>query len=191
MSIARPTQSAAHTEPHERLIHVIQGEFAIVDDPNAILTTLLGSCVAVCMRDPVAGIGGMNHFLLPGDASSGSDSVKYGVNAMELLVNGILKKGGLRSRLEAKLFGGAHVVRGVGMIGQQNAEFAEQFLEAEGIRSLGGSLGGEKARRIRYWPASGRVRQIFLAGSPPEVVEADVRKPAPPPTADAGALELF
>lgn len=191
MNIPRPTQTAARAEPQERLVHVIQGEFAIIDDPNAILTTLLGSCVAVCMRDPVAGIGGMNHFLLPGDASSGSDSVKYGVNAMELLVNGILKQGGLRSRLEAKLFGGAHVVRGVGMIGQKNAAFAEQFLEAEGIRSLGGSLGGDKARRIRYWPSSGRVRQMFLSGSPPEVLEADVRKPPPPATSDAGAVELF
>lgn len=191
MNLGRATHIRRTAHSPERLVHVIQGEFAIVDDPNAILTTLLGSCVAVCMRDPVAGVGGMNHFLLPGDASSGNDSVKYGVNAMELLVNGILNRGGLRSRLEAKLFGGAHVVRGVGVIGEKNAIFAKQFLEAEGISCLGGSLGGEKARRIRYWPATGRARQIFLTGSPPEVMEADTRKPPQPAVPDAGAVELF
>lgn len=191
MITARSTYATGRANEPERLIHVIQGEYAIVDDPDAILSTLLGSCVAVCMRDPVARVGGMNHFLLPGDTASGSDSVKYGINAMELLVNGILQRGGMRSRLEAKLFGGAHVVRGVGSIGEQNAIFAERFLETEGIRSLGGSLGGGQARRLRYWPATGRARQLLIAGSAPELLEADIKKPSPPPVADAGAVELF
>ena len=73
----------------ERLVHVVQGQFQISDDPGVVLTTVLGSCVAACVRDPLLGIGGMNHFLLPGDASKPVDSMKYGLYSMELLINGL------------------------------------------------------------------------------------------------------
>ncbi len=75
-----------------RRVHIIQGEFKVLNDPNAVLSTILGSCVAACLRDPVAGIGGMNHFLLPGSAgsmASGGDATRYGVHLMELLINGL------------------------------------------------------------------------------------------------------
>ena len=139
--------------PSERLIHVVQGEYFVTDEPNVVLTTILGSCVATCMWDPVAGVGGMNHFLLPGDEDSGTEEMKYGVNAMELLVNGLLKKGALRSRLQAKLFGGAQVIAGLSDIGGKNAAFAEKFLRLENIPCAGQSLRGDRARLAFPLPA--------------------------------------
>lgn len=174
-----------------RMKHVVQGDYAIVNDPALILTTILGSCVSACIRDPLAGVGGMNHFLLPGDKNAGSDAMKYGVNAMELLINGILARGGLRSRLEAKLFGGANVVHGLSDVGSQNAAFAERFLKEEGILCVGQSLGGERARRIRYWPLTGRATQQFLAPTERGVFDAERRKPAPAAPPAAGEVDLF
>ena len=177
----------------DRREHVVQGHFAVTGDRAMVLTTLLGSCVAACMYDPVAGVGGMNHFLLPGDDGEGAEGLRYGVQSMELLVNGLLQRGAQRHRLEAKLFGGAAVVEGFSDIGAQNAAFAERFLQDEGIAHRGGSLGGKLARRIQFWPASGRARQLFLA--PSEAVlsteKAIKATKAPPPPADDGDMELF
>ncbi|MFO1018276.1 MAG: chemotaxis protein CheD [Hyphomonadaceae bacterium] len=175
----------------ERLIHVVQGQFQISDDPGAVLTTVLGSCVAACVRDPLIGIGGMNHFLLPGDSSKPVDSMKYGLYSMELLINGMLQRGAVRSRLEAKLFGGARVVEGLSDIGRQNAAFAERFLREEGIACTGSSLGGDRPRRIRFWPVSGRVAQLILDSTSTEVFRNERTRAATPPPASGGDLELF
>ena len=166
---------------------VIQGEWVVSHDPHLVLTTILGSCVAACIRDPAARIGGMNHFLLPETAESGrsSEAERYGVHLMELLVNGLLKQGARRDRLEAKLFGGCAFMTGRYAIGARNIAFAEKFLKAEGIRHAGGSTGGAKGRRIEFWPVEGRARQIFLRSAP-------VEKPAiPARTPHAGEIELF
>ena len=181
---------APATSAEGRKLHVIQGQFAVCDDAEAIMTTILGSCVAACMRDPVAGVGGMNHFLLPG--SDGASGLRYGVQSMELLVNALLRRGARRDRLEVKLFGGARLLSGLTDVGSQNAAFAERFLRDEGIAFAGGSLRGDRARRIQYWPISGRARQTLLAPSD-NAVFASERKPAaaPAPAADFGALELF
>ena len=101
------------TEAAAKRVHIIQGECKVVNDPDVVLATILGSCVAACMRDPVAGVGGMNHFLLPGavnSLASGGDATRYGVHLMELLINGLLKHGARRERLEAKIFGGAKTI---------------------------------------------------------------------------------
>lgn len=145
-------------------VHVIQGEFVVTDDPGVMLTTILGSCVAACMRDPEAHVGGMNHFLLPDhvDRLEGSGAERYGIHLMELLVNGLMQRGARRERLQAKLFGGARIMRGLSDIGGHNASFAERFLQTEGISLIGGSLRGELGRRIQFWPVSGRARQIFV-----------------------------
>ncbi|MBW8813131.1 MAG: chemotaxis protein CheD [Caulobacterales bacterium] len=153
------------------------------------MTTILGSCVAACMRDPVARVGGMNHFLLPGE--SGDAGMRYGVQSMELLVNALLRMGARRERLEVKLFGGAHLIDGLTDVGGQNAAFAERFVRDEGLSFAGGSLRGDRARRIQYWPASGRARQILLAPTESRVFAAERRRPATPVVEDSGALELF
>lgn len=174
----------------DQKIHVVQGEYYVTDDQSVVLTTILGSCVTACIRDPVAKVGGMNHFLLPdgGGGSGASGGLQYGVHAMELLVNGVLKRGGRRERLEAKLFGGARLAMNLPDIGRRNAEFANEFLRREGIGYTGGSLGGTAARRIQYWPCSGRARQATLAGAMP-TVDAAPKRVQPP--ADTGAVELF
>jgi chemotaxis protein CheD len=167
----------------EQRITVIQGEWRIAAGPDVVLTTVLGSCVAACVRDPVAGVGGMNHFLLPeavrSDAGAGAE--RYGVHLMELLINALLKAGARREALEAKLFGGASAFGGSRPVGPRNIAFAEAFLRAERIAHRGGSTGGEFGRRLEYWPATGRARQVLLTSIPKP-------KPTPP---RAGTVELF
>ncbi len=183
---------AAHDHAYAaepRKIHVIQGEFHVADEDDVVLTTILGSCVAACIRDPVARVGGMNHFLLPGEI--GDAGLRYGVQSMELLVNALLRKGARRERLEVKLFGGAHLFDGLSDVGGQNSAFAERFLRDEGLTYVGGSLRGDRARRIQYWPVSGRARQILLAPAETKVFATERRQPVVKPVEDAGALELF
>nr|WP_230975621.1 chemotaxis protein CheD [Acetobacter garciniae] len=124
---------------------------------------MLGSCISVCMFDPAARIGGMNHFLLPG-VGEGEDSLamRFGVNAMEMLINGILKAGGNRDQLVCKTFGGAAVVPSLGRVGQDNCHFVLQYLSDEGIRCISQSLGGSQARRVRFWPTTGRAQQNLV-----------------------------
>jgi chemotaxis protein CheD len=169
----------------ERRIHLVQGECRVTDDAGVILATTLGSCIAACIRDPVAGVGGMNHFLLP-ESSEGLVSLRYGAFAMELLVNGLLSKGGRRERMEAKLFGGGRLSDSLTDVGEKNAAFARAFLEREGIALMGGSLGGSQARRIQFWPVSGRARQQTLART-----DALLFQPKPRTGAGDGTVELF
>lgn len=176
----------------ERFVHVIQGEYRVVDEPGVVLTTILGSCVATCLWDPFAAVGGLNHFLLPGDDGDAGEEMKYGVNAMELLINGMLQKGAARGRIQAKLFGGANVVQGLSDVGARNAEFGRRFLQLEGIPLIAESLGGNRARRIRFWPTTGRAGQMLLDPTNTEVIAAErrrVEKPAANPA--AGSVELF
>lgn len=172
-----------------RRVHIVQGEFHVTGDPDVMLTTLLGSCVSACMRDPVARVGGMNHFLLPeGSNASESEKLRYGVHAMELLVNAVLQAGGQRDRLEVSLFGGGKLTTKFGDLGGMNADFAEEFVRREGIAYKGGSLRGDHPRRIQFWPSHGRVRQQVLVSSPDLVPEI----PADTVTLPRGnAVELF
>jgi chemotaxis protein CheD len=182
--------SASVPEGGQRRVHVVQGEYEVSNDPDVVLTTILGSCVAVCLRDSERRIGGMNHFLLPDGESDGLDDGKrYGVHAMELLINGLLRKGARRETLEAKIFGGARMFDGLLDVGAANAAFAERFLKDEGIRVVGGSLGGSGARRVKFWPTSGRAQQRVVTDT--ATIGDLKRTPTPAPVADAGELELF
>ncbi|CZT34176.1 chemoreceptor glutamine deamidase CheD [Rhizobium sp. 9140] len=175
-------------------VHVIQGEYKVVTDPDVVLSTILGSCVAACMRDPVAGVGGINHFLLPGSAeamSSGGDATRYGVHLMELLINGLLKKGARRDRLEAKIFGGAKTIARFSNVGEQNALFARRFLQDEGIPIVGESTGGEHGRKLEYWPVTGRARQYALTGIETQKTVAQEQRPVPAPKPADNSIEFF
>jgi chemotaxis protein CheD len=184
----------SHNDDPERAIkvHVTQGESHVTADPQVVMTTVLGSCIAACIRDPQAGVGGMNHFLLPdsGDGRTGGDAVRYGAYAMEVLINDLLKKGARRERMEAKIFGGAKLFDGLSDVGASNAVFAERFLRDEGIPIVSSSTGGVSARRVEFWPTSGRVRQRLVAV---DNAPQDVRRPtpAPMPAAASGDVDLF
>jgi chemotaxis protein CheD len=173
-------------------VHVVQGEHHVTRDPETVLTTILGSCVAVCLRDPETGIGGMNHFLLPDGKVEGMDEGRrYGAYAMELLINEILRRGGRRERLEAKLFGGARMFGGLSDVGASNAAFAEKFLRDEGIPVVGSSLGGTEARRVQYWPTSGRAQQRTVTDTAEVAQLVERVRPKPLPVEEEGSLELF
>jgi chemotaxis protein CheD len=166
-----------------RTIHVIQGDHHVADTPGLILTTILGSCVAACLFDPDRRIGGMNHFLLPD--VPGVRDIRHASAAMEELINSLLKAGARRDRLIAKLFGGASMIKGLPDIGRRNGEAAQGFLKVEGIRIVAQSLGGHRARRIRFWPESGRAQQLLLHHAP----EPAAKIPAPATT--GSTIEIF
>ncbi len=171
----------------------MQGEHAVSDNAEVVLTTVLGSCVAACMRDPVSGVGGMNHFLLPGvlDGAAKGQAMERGVHAMELLINALLQSGAQRNRLEAKLFGGARMIKNLSDIGAQNAAFAVDFLRQERIVCHGSSLGGDQARRIRFWPALGRAQQKLLGQSEAGVFASEMKIAAAPAPAPSLDVEFF
>jgi chemotaxis protein CheD len=142
-------------------VTVMQGQALASGDKNLEYSTVLGSCVATCLYDPEAHVGGMNHFLLaeppPGYGGTSLDE-HYGLYLMELLINEMMAKGARKSKLKAHLYGGANVNRNMMKIGTVNAEFARRFLKDEGIVLMREDLGGTQARRVDFRPASGQVR---------------------------------
>ena len=141
--------------------NILAGQTWVLSEPGEI-TTVLGSCVAVCLYDPQSGVGGMNHFMLPVQAVDSGTSARYGVHAMELLITGIMKKGGDRGRLQAKAFGGANLLQlqlhnEGSQIGRRNVEFLRDFLSLEEIPLVSEKLGGEQPMRIYFQPHTGRV----------------------------------
>ncbi|MGZ5920345.1 MAG: chemotaxis protein CheD [Rhizomicrobium sp.] len=169
----------------------MQGDTYVSDKPNEVLVTILGSCIAACIRDPHLGVGGMNHFLLPHGSDVGRDARCYGINAMELLINELLKSGARRERLQAKIFGGANVMAGLSDIGGRNAEFAEQYLRDEGIPLIGSCTGGTKARKIQFWPNSGRARQALVEDSIASIAARELKGQQKSQSTASGDVELF
>ena len=145
--------------PYE-IASILPGEFFVSRDPM-IVYTVLGSCISACIRDPVAGVGGMNHFMLPEPKEKGHDSwgesTRYGSYAMESLINEILKRGGLKRRLEVKLFGAGKIYESNIDIGARNAEWVVTFLRMEGLVPAKTDLGDVFPRKVYYFTDSGRV----------------------------------
>ena len=159
--VVRPLPAAQDPDeaslPKE-LIH-IGGVFA--SSKPAIVRTVLGSCVSVCLYDPERRIGGMNHFMLPESQSDDGLPTRYGVHAMELLINEIMKLGGDRRSLKAKLMGAAHVLRledPTLAIGERNMAFAREFLARERIPIVAERLGGTQALQVLFFTHSGKVK---------------------------------
>lgn len=147
------------------VVKIFSGDWYVSTQGNEMLATILGSCVSACIRDPVAQVGGMNHFLLPGDENTDnriSDSARYGVFAMESLINGILKVGGRKDRFEVKVFGGGNVINNSARIGSKNAKFIRDFLREEGYRIASEDLEGDHPRRLHYFPDTGKVMMRLL-----------------------------
>ena len=139
---------------------ILPGEY-FVSSQGGLLVTVLGSCVAACIRDGDAGVGGMNHFMLPDDGGRETvgTSARYGTYAMEVLINQLLKMGARRNRLEAKVFGGGAVMASLASsnVGAKNAEFVLDFLKTEKIPVVAKDLLDSYPRKVYYFPHSGRV----------------------------------
>lgn len=144
-----------------RRIHLLQGQFRVSDDPNVEFATVLGSCIAACLFDPEARLGGMNHFVLAeplANKSDGEINKEHGSYLMEALVNEMLAAGASRRQLRAHLYGGANLLAGMAWIGAANAEFARAFLAEQNIALSYVDTGGAKARQVDFRPALGKVR---------------------------------
>ncbi len=157
-----------------------------------MITTVLGSCVSACVRDTRRNVGGINHFMLPdvlrGDAG---DSARYGVYALECLVNQVIGGVGRRGDLEVKVFGGGRVIDGTGDIGRSNIDLMHKFFAAENIPIHSEDLGDTFARRIRYWPTSGRAQIQRIPMARAKDVVSTEKQAASKIVATSGSVELF
>ena len=156
-------------------VKILPGQYHASSGPGTI-TTVLGSCVSTCLWDPVERIGGMNHFMLPGDAAAPSAtwtaSARFGVYAMEVLINQMTRLGADRRRLVAKVFGGARVLAGFDKldVGAKNAEFVLEFLKVEGIPVAAQDLLDVHPRKVHFFPATGKVQMKRLQVTPNDTV---------------------
>ena len=161
VAVARPSAGLSRYHDNRfntQAIILLPADWVVSAEDDVAIVTVLGSCVSACLRDPVAGIGGMNHFMLP-DNSSGDVSARYGTHAMELLINSMLKAGAHRDNIEAKVFGGGNVLKGftTNPVGTRNAQFVLHYLRVEGIAVHGKDLYGIHPRKVWFFPVSGRV----------------------------------
>lgn len=176
---------------------ILPGEF-YVSNRGEMIVTVLGSCIAACIRDKLIGVGGMNHFMLPfrtdlDTRAEISASSRYGNWAMEFLINEILKQGGTRRNLEVKLFGGGQVLANMTDIGKRNIDFALDYLAREGLSVVAQDVGGEFPRKVLYFPDTGAVKLKKLRTVQNNTLETRERhylrtlNTAPP----SGEVELF
>ena len=179
-------------------VKVLPGEFFVSPD-DIVLSTVLGSCISACIWDRTAGIGGMNHFMLP-DGGRDSDPVglagRYGVFAMEQLINELIKRGARKASLEAKIFGGGAVMKNFTTmnVGERNAKFVLEFLKTEGIRVASQDLLDVHPRRVAFFPNSGRALCKKLAQADEKLVAEEQRYNATlnkGPASSGGDVELF
>ncbi|PTN11407.1 chemoreceptor glutamine deamidase CheD [Nitrosomonas aestuarii] len=180
-------------------VKLLPGEY-YVTKKDILLVTVLGSCVAACIRDRQSGLGGMNHFMLPENGSSSdlplNPSARYGTYAMEILINRLLRLGALRTNLEAKVFGGGNVISGLTManVGQRNADFVLNFLETEKIPVTAQDLVDIYPRKVYFFPKSNKVLVKKLKSVRNNTIterEKDYSKQLNNSTSKGGEVELF
>ena len=173
-------------------VKVLPGEF-FVDSDDVVIMTTLGSCIAACLWDRTARVGGMNHFMLPdGEASSG----RYGSYAMELLINEMLERGATRSSMEAKVFGGGQVIAGMDTmnVGERNTRFVLDYLKTERIPVVSKDVLEIYPRKVCFLPASGKAMVKRLAATQAAALLAQDRwaaQQALPAAVCGGAVHMF
>ena len=180
--IGSPLEAGAklffHPLTRKMMVNIKPGEIYVSSKPE-LISTILGSCISACIWDPFVSIGGMNHFMLPfGDNEDIKDWLptqwyskagRYGNYAMELLINTLIKRGALKSRLKVKVFGGSVVSGNKALIGYKNTEFIREYIRTENLSLVSENLGGEVSRKIIFDPITGKVFLKRLNGSAPEV----------------------
>lgn len=178
-------------------VKVLPGEYFVSNEEVLIMTTL-GSCIAVCLWDRNARIGGLNHFMLPdanpdGDRGGDSSGGRFGTFAMELLINAMLKRGAMRGSLEAKVFGGGHVIQGMTtlLVGERNTQFAFDYLATERIPVVSKDVLDTCARKVCFLPLTGKAMIKRLAPTNPEALVASEQRALRPATPQAGSVDLF
>ena len=176
-------------------VKILPGEY-FVDDEDILVMTTLGSCIAACLWDRNAHVGGMNHFMLPDGAGNGLDSGRYGSYAMEVLINELMKRGATRSTLEAKVFGGGQVIAGMNTmnVGQRNTEFVLDYLKTERIPVVSKDVMDVYPRKVCFLPHCGKAMVKRLSPTNAEALVAQDRAAAqkPVPTSSgAGSVDLF
>jgi chemotaxis protein CheD len=158
----------------QEAVKILPGQY-YAGTGSSPITTVLGSCVSTCLWDPLERIGGMNHFMLPRDMPGASPSwtasARFGLYAMEVLINDMIRMGAARHRLVAKVFGGARLLAGVGAmdVGAKNCAFVLEFLQTEGIGILAKDLQGTCPRKVYFFPDSGmvKVKRLHLPPNDP------------------------
>jgi len=179
------------------VVKVLPGGQHIGEAEGELIATVLGSCVTACLHDPIARIGGMNHFMLPHDDeglwSGASLALRYGNHAMDSLINELLKAGADKRRLECKFFGGGNVMNGMHGVGDQNAAFAREYARVEGLNVVAADLGGDRGRRVMFDPFIGKVWRRFIRPTGVgDVVQLEQKlRAAPPLRKQPGSIELF
>ena len=179
-------------------VKILPGEYFVYHEDILIMTTL-GSCIAACLWDRNARIGGMNHFMLPeggGGPGANNDSGRYGSYAMELLINEMMKRGASRGSMEAKVFGGGQVISGMNTlnVGERNTQFVIDYLKTERIPILSKDVLGIHPRKVCFLPASGKAMVKRLAPANAEALLAQDRAAAQravPASTGGGSVDLF
>lgn len=144
---------------------ILPGQFYVTREDEQIVT-VLGSCVSACIRDASAGVGGMNHFMLPKGSEGEKAGARYGIFAMESLMNELFKLGASKQRLEIKLVGGGRIGSSQTDVGRWNIDFVKEFLDHEQLKSVGEDLGGRNPRKVVYLPRLGKVRVLRIEELP-------------------------
>jgi chemotaxis protein CheD len=201
--MAGPMEHPAPTEYFDREFQIVSvkiqpGQYYAASGEGSI-STVVGSCVSTCLWDPVRRIGGMNHFMLPGEPSATASpwglSARFGVYAMEILINEMLHLGADRSRLVAKVFGGAQVLQGFDTldVGRMNSKFVLNFLREEGIQLSAQDLLGVCPRKLHFFPETGKVRVKKLHLQQYDAVQQQEREYLVrlADTAGGGEIEIF
>ncbi|WP_298832543.1 chemoreceptor glutamine deamidase CheD [uncultured Piscinibacter sp.] len=176
-------------------VKILPGEYFVHDEDILVMTTL-GSCIAACLWDRNARIGGMNHFMLPESGGGMLDSGRYGSYAMELLINELLKRGATRTTLEAKVFGGGQVISGMNTmnVGERNTSFVLDYLKTERIPVVSKDVMDAYPRKVCFLPHCGKAMVKRLSPANPEALVAQDRaaaQKAVPPASGAASVDLF
>lgn len=173
-------------------VKILPGEYFVHNEDMLIMTTL-GSCIAACIYDRNAKVGGMNHFMLPDGAG---DSGRYGSYAMELLINEMMKRGANRMTMEAKIFGGGQVVSGMTTmnVGERNTNFVMDYLKTERIPIVSKDVLDVYPRKVCFLPGSGKAMVKRLAPTNTDALIAQDRaaaQKAVPASTGGGSVDLF
>lgn len=141
---------------NRNVYELFAGDYYATDEKGAVLTTLLGSCISVCLKDERSGVVGMNHFMLPGtirlEEIIFSEDARFGILAMEKMINNMMKLGAERKGLKAKVFGGGKIMDSSHTdISGTNADFAKVYLQMEGIPIISSDVGGNYGRKLFFF----------------------------------------